>query len=81
MIIRRSTRRAILQLASRASSCKSDLLRGARVLTTPKERVKQQTDSASAIQRAAQYQRQQRPQQLDQVDDATARNTAGALGL
>lgn len=40
------------------------------MLTTPKERAQQATDDASAIQRAAQYQRQQ---QEAQSSDATAR--------
>ena len=66
-------RRSIIHLASRASSSKSDLLRGARVLTTPKERANQQNGSSSALQRAAQYQRRRQEEAQDSVDDATAR--------
>ena len=54
-------RRAATLLASRASSSKSDLLRGARALATPNEE-RAKTDTASAIRRATQYQRQQQEQ-------------------
>ena len=72
-------RRLCVQRASRAFATsrglasKSELLRGARVLTTPEERAKQETDAASATQRAAQYQRRKQEQAQGSVDDATAR--------
>lgn len=54
---------------SRAASSKSELLRGAQVLKTPKERAK---ETASTLQRVKRYQQQQE-QKRSSVDDATAR--------
>lgn len=66
-------RRAVLHIARRASS-KSDLLRGARVLTTPKESEQQQAGTTSAKVLRAQYLRQhEQTQDSEAVDDATAR--------
>ena len=72
-----TTRQRAVVLASRAASSKSDLLRGAQVLTTPEERTKQQT-SPDHIQRAARYRQEQQAkkeqqQQQNSVDDATER--------
>ena len=69
-------RRAVLHIARRASS-KSDLIRGARVLTTPKESEQQQAGTTSAkvykVLRAQYICQQEQSQDSEAVDDATAR--------